>query len=63
MADCLSTQNHNENKNEEIKSMQISINAIQLMNNVPECMTFNELKEVTFQDKHLQQLMEYIIQG
>ena len=41
MADWLSRQNCNENKNKEIKGMQISINAIQLMTNLPECMTFN----------------------
>ena len=62
MADWLSRQNHNEKKDEEIKGMQISINAIQLTTNMPECMTFNELKEITSQDQHLQQLMEYIIQ-
>ena len=43
--------------------MQISINAMQLSTNMPECMTFKELKEVTSQDQHLKQLMEYIIQG
>ena len=63
MADWLSRQNHNENNDEEIKGMQISINAIQLMTNKSECMAFNELKEATSQDQHLQQLMEYIIQG
>ena len=43
--------------------MQISINDIQLITNVPESMTFNKLKEVTSQDQYLQQLVEYIIQG
>ena len=59
----LNVQNHDKNKDEEIKGMQISINVIQLTTNMPECITFNELKEVTFQDQHLQQLMENIIQG
>ena len=63
MADWLSRQNHNENKDKEIKGMQISINTIQLITNVPECMIFNELKEATYQDQQLQQLMEYMIQG
>ena len=63
MADWLSRQNHKENKHEEIKGMQISITAIQLMTNAPEFMTFNKLKEVTSQDQYLQQLMEYIMQG
>ena len=43
--------------------MQISISDIELTTNAQECMTFNELKEVTSQDQHLQQLMEYFIQG
>ena len=63
MADWMSRQNQKENKGEEIKGMQISVNAMQLTANVPDCMTCNELKEVTSQDQHLQQLMEYIIQG
>ena len=63
MADWLFRQNHNENKDEEIKGMQISINAIQLTSYVPECMIFSELKEAASQDQHLKQLMKYIIQG
>ena len=53
----------NENKDEEIKGMQVSINAIQLTTNVPECMTFNELMEMTSQDQQLQHLMEYMYKG
>ena len=63
MADWLPRQNYNENKDEEIKGMQININAIQLTINVPYCMTFNELKDVTSPDQHLKQLLEYLIQG
>ena len=62
-ADLLSRQNHNENRDEENKGMEISINVIQLMTNVPGCMTFSELKEATSEDQHLQHLMEYIIKG
>ena len=47
-----------ENKDEEFKGMQISINAIQLTTNVLECMRVNKLKEVTYQDKHLQRLIQ-----
>ena len=47
MAHWLSRQYHNENKDEEIKGIQISITAVQLMTNVPEGMTINELKGVT----------------
>ena len=59
----LSQQNHKESEDEEIKGMQINVNAIRLTTNVPECMTVNDLKEVLYQDKHIQQLKEYIIQG
>ena len=47
MADWLSRKNHNENKDEEIEGMQIGVNAKQLFTNIPECMTFNKLKQVT----------------
>ena len=63
MVHWLSQQNHKENKDEEIKGMQIGISAIWLTSNVQECMTFSELKDVTYQDQHLQQLTEYIILG
>ena len=33
------------------------------MANIPEYMTVNELEDATYQDQHLQQLMEYIIPG
>ena len=63
MAGWLSRQSQNDNKDEEIKGMQIIINVIWLTTNMPECMIFNDLKEMTSQDQHLQQLMEYSIQG
>ena len=43
--------------------MQISINVIQSITNIPECMTMNELQEATSQDQHLQYFMKYVIQG
>ena len=63
IADWLSRQNHGKNKDEEIPSMQLSINAIQIANNVPECMTIHESQQASSQDHHLQCLKGYIIQG
>ena len=39
MADCLSRQNHKENKHKEVTGMQISINAIQSITTIPEFMS------------------------
>ena len=61
--DWLYRQNHNENKDEDIKGMRVSINAIQSTTNIPQCMTMHELQETTSQDQHLKCFMEYIIQG
>ena len=54
MADGLSQQITQKTKMKKLSGMQISVNAIWLTTNVPECMTVNELKEATYQDKHLQ---------
>ena len=37
----LSRQNHSENNDEEIPSMQLSINTIQMATSIPECMTMH----------------------
>ena len=61
MADWLSGQNHEEDKNEEIAGMQVNINNIVASTNIPECMMW-ELQHDTDQDNHLQQL-KCIIKG
>ena len=43
IADWLSRQNHNENKDSEILGMQLNICAIQTATSIPECMTMHEL--------------------
>ena len=63
IVDWLFRQNHKENKDAEIPSIQMDINAIQTTTNIPECMTMHKLQQVTSQDEHLQHLKEYIIQG
>ena len=62
-ADWLSQQDHKENKEEEIKGMQISVNAILLTTNVPECMTVKWSKGGDIPRKHLLWLRDYIIRG
>ena len=63
MAGWLSRYNHNENKDEEITGIHISINAIQSTTNILECMKIHYLQEATSQDHHLQHIIEYIILG
>ena len=43
--------------------MQLVINAMTTITNIPECMTIHKLQQVTDQDQHMQCLKEYIIQG
>ena len=63
IVDWLSRQNHKENKDAEIPSMQININVIQTTINIPECMTVHALQQAASQDEHLQHIKEYITQG
>ena len=53
IVDCLSRQNHKDNKDAEIPGMQININGIQTTTNTPQCMTLHELQQVISQDEHL----------
>ena len=43
IADCLSRQNQKEDKDEEIAGMQVSIDAVETVTNIPECMMICEL--------------------
>ena len=63
LIDWLSRQNHKENKDMEIPGMQLNIDAIQTMTNIPDCMTIQQLQHATSQANHLQQLRGYIIRG
>ena len=63
IADWLSRQNHNENKDTEIPDMQSSINETETATNIPECITMHEQQHATSQDQHLYCLKDYITQG
>ena len=63
MAYWISRQNHKEDKNEEIKGMQVNVNNIETSTKIPECMRICELQHETDQDNHLKQLKECIIKG
>ena len=53
ITDWLSRQNHKENKDPEIPGMQMNIDAIETMTNIPDCMTLQWLQQATSQDDHL----------
>ena len=63
MEDWLSRQNHDENKDAKIISMQFNINAIQTTTYIPECMTMHEMQQAMSQDQHLEHLKDFIIKG
>ena len=60
-ADWLSHHNHNENKDKAIKGMDIKVDAVQMMTDVPECMSIHQIQQATVQDEHLQLLKSLII--
>ena len=62
-ADCLSRQNHKENKDKEIPGMQLNVATIQTTTNIPDCMMIQQLQDAMSQDDHLQQLKADIIRG
>ena len=47
-----------ENKDEEIHGMDIMVDAIQMSVNIPECMSTQQIQQVTAQDEHLQWLKD-----
>ena len=50
-------------KDVEIPGMQLIIDAIQTMINIPDCTIIQQLQQVTSQDEHLQELKDNIIRG
>ena len=48
-------------KDKEIPGIHISINATQACTDIPECMTTEEIREVTLEDEHLSALPELIL--
>ena len=53
IADWLPRQNCKENKDREIPCVQLNIDAIQTITNIPHCLTINELQQATSQGEHL----------
>ena len=63
IADWLSHHNHKENKDEPIQNMDVRVDAIQSMTDVPECMSISQIQQAMAQDGHLQWLKNNIISG
>ena len=63
MMDCLSLQNHCKNKDQEIASMKLVINAVETCLDILECMSTYEVEDTSQNDEHLQALTEYSING
>ena len=63
IADCLSLHNHVENKDKAIQGMDINVDAIGVMTDVPECMSISQIQQGTVQDEHLQWFKNNIISG
>ena len=63
IADWLSRHNHMEKRDEDIHGMYVMVDAIQVSLNIPECMSIQQIWQVSGQDEHLQQLKGYIIVG
>ena len=52
-----------EGKDKPIKDMDIRIDAIQSVTDIPECVSISQIQQATAQDNHLQHLKGYIIAG
>ena len=63
IADCLSRHSHIEGKDKPIKDIDVWVDAIQSMIDMPECISMAEIQQASTQDDHLQQLNSFIIAG
>ena len=63
IADWLLRHNHTEGKDKRIKGMDIQVDAIQAIMEMPECVSVAEIQQVSSTDNHLQQLKGIIITG
>ena len=52
-ADWLTCHNHKENKDRAMKEMDINVDAVQMMTDIPECMSIYQIKQTVSQDDHL----------
>ena len=53
IADWLFQHNHKENRCEAIHGMDIRVDAIQIMTDVSECMSIQQIQQATSQDEYL----------
>ena len=63
IADWLSWHKHMEGKDKPIKDIDIQVDAIQSLVDVPDCISIEEIQWASLQDAHLQQLKTFIIAG
>ena len=63
IANWLLQHNHAEGKDKPIKDVDIRIDAIQSVANIPECVSVSEIQQASTQDDHLQCLKSFIITG
>ena len=63
IADWLLRNNHVEGKDKPIKDMDIWVDAIQSLVDMPECIFIEEIQQASLQDVHLQQLKTFITAG
>ena len=63
MADWSSQHKQREGKDKLIKDMDIRIDAIQSMTDIPECVSMSQIQQASTQDEHLQCLKSCIITG
>ena len=54
ITDWLSQHNHKEGKDKPIKDMDIRIDAIQSVTDIPKCISVKEIQQTSAQDEHLQ---------
>ena len=62
-ADWLSRHNHMEGKDKPIKGMDIQVDTIQAIMEMPECISVVEIQQASSTNNHLQQLKGIVITG
>ena len=63
IADWLSQHNHMEGKDKSIKDMDIQVDAIESLVDMPDCISIEEIQQTSLENAHLQQLKTFIIAG
>ena len=63
IADWLLRHNHTEGKDKPIKGMDVQVDTIQAVTEMPECVSVAEIQQASSIDNHLQQLKGIIITG